>query len=88
MDDQDENAHILCAVVTIPFASRCSVRGPRRRPELPDQRPAFTIIGTFKESVDDMGESEITDNTILIPYSVGATHRHDNVKQIYFSLRR
>jgi putative ABC transport system permease protein len=48
----------------------------------------FTIIGTFKESVDDFGMSEITDNTILVPYSVARYFTGtDNVKQIYFSLR-
>jgi putative ABC transport system permease protein len=48
----------------------------------------FTIIGTFKESVDDFGNSELTDNTILVPYSVARYFTGtDNVKQIYFSLR-
>jgi len=38
--------------------------------------------------VDDFGESELTDNTILIPYSVGRYFTGTNdVKQIYFSLR-
>jgi putative ABC transport system permease protein len=89
MDEQDENAHILCAVVTIPFAQQMFGSADRAVGQsfqisgLP-----FTIIGTFKESVDDMGESEITDNTILIPYSVGRYFTGtDNVKQIYFSLR-
>ena len=30
----------------------------------------FTIIGTFKERVETFGQSEIVDNTMLIPYSV------------------
>ncbi len=89
MDDEDENAHIKCAVVTIPFAQQmfgsadAAVGQTFQISGIP-----FTIIGTFKESVDDFGQSEITDNTILIPYSVGRYFTGtDNVKQIYFSLR-
>ena len=38
--------------------------------------------------MDDFGQSEITDNTILLPYSVARyITGTDNVKQIYFSLR-
>ncbi len=48
----------------------------------------FTIIGVFKQSVDDFGNSEIQDQTILIPYSVARYFTGtDNVKQIYFSMR-
>jgi putative ABC transport system permease protein len=89
MDDEDENAHIKCAIVTIPFAQQmfgsadAAVGQSFQISGIP-----FTIIGTFKESVDDFGQSEITDNTILIPYSVGRYFTGtDNVKQIYFSLR-
>jgi putative ABC transport system permease protein len=89
MDDFDETSHIQCAVVTIPFAqemfgsSDSAVGQNFSISGIP-----FTIIGTFKESVDTFGESEITDNTILVPYSVGRYFTGtDNVKQIYFSLR-
>jgi putative ABC transport system permease protein len=89
MDDQDESAHIKCAVVTIPFATEmfgsadAAVGQSFQISGIP-----FTIIGTFKEAVDTFGESEITDNTILIPYSVARYFTGtDNVKQIYFSLR-
>ena len=89
MDDQDESAHIKCAVVTIPFAQEmfgsadAAVGQSFQISDIP-----FTIIGTFKEAVDTFGESEITDNTILIPYAVARYFTGtDNVKQIYFSLR-
>jgi putative ABC transport system permease protein len=89
MDDQDESAHIKCAVVTIPFAKQmfgsadAAVGQSFQISGIP-----FTIIGTFKETVDDLGMSEITDNTILLPYSVARyITGTDNVKQIYFSLR-
>jgi len=47
----------------------------------------FTIIGTFRESVDTFGKSEIQDDTILIPYSVARRLAGKNtVNQIYFSM--
>ena len=47
----------------------------------------FTIIGTFKESVETFGESEVTDNAIAIPYSVSRYFLDTNeVKLIYYSL--
>jgi putative ABC transport system permease protein len=89
MDDEDESAHIKCAIVTVPFAKQmfgsadAAVGQSFQISGIP-----FTIIGTFKETVDDMGFSEITDNTILVPYSVARYFTGtDNVKQIYFSLR-
>jgi putative ABC transport system permease protein len=48
----------------------------------------FTIVGTFRERVDTFGQSEIADQTILIPYSVARYFTGtDNVKQIFFSIR-
>ena len=48
----------------------------------------FTIIGVFKESMTDFGQSEIADQTILIPFSVARYFTGtENVKQIYFSMR-
>ncbi|HET7105057.1 MAG TPA: ABC transporter permease [Terracidiphilus sp.] len=89
LDEEDESAHIKCAVVTVPFATQMfgspfsaigqnfSISG------IP-----FTIVGTFKESVDTFGQTEIADQTVLIPYSVARYFTGtDNVKQIYFSIR-
>ena len=48
----------------------------------------FTIIGVFKESVNDFGMSEITDDTILVPYSVARYFTGtERVNQIYFSMQ-
>jgi putative ABC transport system permease protein len=48
----------------------------------------FTIIGVFKESVDDFGMSEITDDTILTPYSVARYFTgSERINQIYFSMQ-
>ena len=48
----------------------------------------FTIIGVFKESMDDFGQSEIADETVLIPYSVARYFTGtERVNQIYFSMQ-
>lgn len=46
----------------------------------------FTVIGTFEESVDTFGQSEVTDNSALVPYAV-ARYFTDSpeVDQLYFS---
>jgi putative ABC transport system permease protein len=47
----------------------------------------FVVIGTFRESIDTLGRSEIEDSTILIPYSVAqAMSGTTAVNQIYFSM--
>ena len=47
----------------------------------------FLIIGTFRESVDTLGRSEIADDTVLIPYSVARSMTGTAaVNQIYFSM--
>lgn len=89
LDDEDESEHIKCAVVTVPFAREMfgsaddAVGQNFQISGIP-----FTIVGTFKESVDTFGQSEITDNTILIPYSVARYFTGtDNIKTLYFSIR-
>ena len=88
-DNEDETAHLNCADVTVPFAKQMfgsSDAAIGRTFSI--QGIPFTIIGTFKESVDTFGQSEITDNTILIPYSVARYFTGtDNVKTLYFSIR-
>jgi putative ABC transport system permease protein len=89
LDDQDENAHIKCAVVTEPFARQMfgSADGAIDQSFQISGIP-FTIVGIFKESVDTFGQTEIADQTVLIPYSVARYFTGtDNVKQIYFSVR-
>lgn len=47
----------------------------------------FTVIGTFKERVDTFGRSEVTNNTVVIPYTVSLLFTNaDRVKQLYFSV--
>src|SRR5579864_9456079 len=88
-DEEDEAAHIKCAVVTVPFAVQMfgssdeAVGRDFQILGIP-----FRIIGTFKESAETFGQSEITDNTILIPYSVARYFTGtDRVKTLYFSIR-
>lgn len=46
----------------------------------------FVIIGTFRERIDTLGQSEIAGDTILITYSVGRYFTgNDAVKQLFFS---
>jgi putative ABC transport system permease protein len=89
IDDEDETGHFTCAMVTVPFARQmfgstdAAIGQTFQIMGIP-----FTIIGTFKESVDTFGQTEITDQTILIPYSVARYFTGtDNVKQLYFSVR-
>ena len=47
----------------------------------------FTVIGTFRERVNTLGQSEISDDTILIPYTVARYFTNsDEVKQLFFSV--
>lgn len=89
LDETDDSADIKCAVVTEPFARARfgSVDGAVGSTFEISGIP-FTIIGVFKESFDDMGMSEMADQTILIPYSVARYFTGtEDVKQIYFSMR-
>ncbi|MGA7243898.1 MAG: ABC transporter permease [Terracidiphilus sp.] len=88
-DEQDETAHMMCAVVTVPFA-RDMFGSPDAAlgKEFSIQGIPFTIVGIFKESVDTFGETEISDETILIPFSVARYFTGtDDVKQLYFTIR-
>ncbi|MBV9342831.1 MAG: ABC transporter permease [Acidobacteria bacterium] len=47
----------------------------------------FTVIGTFRERVNTFGQSEVTTNTFLIPYTVARYFTETpTVKLIYFSV--
>ena len=89
LDETDNDTHTKCAVVTEVFAkerygsSDAAVGQTFEITGIP-----FTIIGVFKESVDDFGQSEIVYQTILIPYSVARYFTGtERVNQIYFSMR-
>ncbi len=88
-DDIDDSEHTECAVVTEPFAKEMygsddeAVNQTFQILGIP-----FTIIGVFKESFTDYGQSEIQDQTVLVPYSVGRYFTGtERVNQIYFSMQ-
>ena len=89
LDETDDTAHIKCAVVTEEFArERYGSPDAALGKEFEISGIPFTIIGVFRLSTDDMGQSEIAEQTILIPYSVARYFTGtENVKQIYFSMR-
>ena len=87
-DDQDSTTHAKVAVVNEPFAKAlygndvAAVGNTFSLSGIP-----FVIIGVFKESVDTFGQSEIEDQTILIPYPVARYFTGtDTVKEIFFSM--
>jgi putative ABC transport system permease protein len=46
----------------------------------------FTIVGTFRERVNTFGQSEVTENSFVIPYSVSRYFTDTpTVRQLYFS---
>ena len=47
----------------------------------------FTVVGVFRERVDTFGQTEISEDTILIPYTVARYFTNtDEVKQLFFSV--
>src|ERR1017187_6508834 len=89
LDETDDTAHIKCAVVSELFAhQRFGSSDAAVGQNFEISGIPFTIIGVFRMSVDDFGQSEIADQTILIPFSVARYFTGtENVNQIYFSMR-
>jgi putative ABC transport system permease protein len=86
-DDQDSHSHNKVGVITQEMAKQFygspeeAVGKVVKLSGLP-----FTIIGTFKERVDTFGQTEVTNNTMVIPYAVSLYFQDTpSVKQIYFS---
>src|SRR6202453_1832115 len=88
-DDEDDSAHIKSAVLSEIFAKdRFGSDDAAVGQTFEISRIPFTIIGVFKEAVPDLGNSEIEDQTVLIPDSVARYFTgSENVQQIYFSMR-
>src|SRR5437879_4556252 len=87
-DEEDSHAHNKVGVITDKMAievygsPQAAVGKTIKLIGLP-----FTIIGTFKERVETFGQSEIVDNTMLIPYSVSRYFTETpNLKMAYFSM--
>jgi putative ABC transport system permease protein len=87
-DEEDDTSHAKVAVVTEPFARQKfgTVNAVNRSFEI--KGIPFTVVGTFKEAVDTLGQTEVADQTILIPYSVARYFTGTNdIKKIFFSIR-
>lgn len=88
-DQEDSNAHSKAALVTVSFALNQfgSVEAAVGQSFAISGVP-FTIIGVFREKGETYGQSEIEDDTILIPYTVARYFTGtDAVNQIYFSMK-
>ena len=87
-DDQDSAAHTKVAVIVAPFA--VALYGSPAQAighTITISGIPFVIIGVFKESVETFGQSEISEQTILIPYPVARYFQGtDNLKQIFFTM--
>jgi putative ABC transport system permease protein len=87
-DEEDSMARNKVAMVTPAFAQKAygSAAAAIGQNVKINGLP-FVIIGTFKERVETFGQSEISDDTILIPYTVGRYFtENDAVKQLFFSI--
>jgi len=87
-DERDEQSHTKVGLVTEKMAQEIYGSGEAavgkiiKLSGLP-----FTVIGTFRERVDTFGQSEVTINTFLIPYTVARYFTETpTVKLIYFSV--
>src|ERR1700729_939857 len=87
-DEQDSLTHSHAALVTQKFAAiQFGSPGEAIGKTLAISGVPFTIIGVFRERVETFGQSEIVDETVLIPYTVGRYFTGtDAVNQIYFSM--
>ena len=87
-DEEDAKSRAKVAVVTQQFAQRVfGGQGAAIGQDLKIYGLPFIIIGTFRERVETFGQSEIADDTIIIPYNVGRYFTGtDAVKQVFFSV--
>ncbi len=87
-DDQDASQHTKVADLNEPFAQALfgSASAAIGR-TVSVQGIPFTVVGVFKMRIDTFGQSEVSDNTILIPYPVARYFTGtDTVKEIFFSV--
>lgn len=87
-DDQDAMTHAKVAVLVAPLAiALYGSYGAAIDQTISIKGIPFTIIGVFKESIETFGMSEVSDQTILIPYAVARYFTGtDTVKQIFFTV--
>jgi putative ABC transport system permease protein len=86
-DAVDEQAHNKVGVIQQKLAEQLygSVDGAIGKVVKVKGLP-FTVIGAFRERVDTFGQSEVTNNSMVIPYSVSRYFTDSpSVRQLYFS---
>jgi putative ABC transport system permease protein len=87
-DDQDSTARNKVGLITLILAKQLygSAEAAVGRTIKISGLP-FVIIGVFKEGVETFGQTEVTDNTIVIPFMVSRFFTETGeVKQLYFSV--
>ncbi|MBV8476412.1 MAG: ABC transporter permease [Acidobacteria bacterium] len=87
-DEQDSQARNKVGIITVKIADdlygspHAAIGQVLKFSGLP-----FTIIGTFKESVETFGQTEVQSNTMVIPYTVSRLFTNTpTVKLMYFSV--
>ena len=87
-DDQDAATHAKVAVIVAPLAQKLYGSSSAAIDQtISVSGMPFTVIGVFKESMQTFGMSEISDQTILIPYAVARYFTGtDTVKEIFFTV--
>jgi putative ABC transport system permease protein len=87
-DRQDEVAHSKACVITLTMTQElygspeAAIGQTIKLSGLP-----FTVIGTFKERVDTLGQTEVADDTMVVPYSASRyLSDTENIKMLYFSV--
>ena len=86
-DSQDSQERAKVAVITEPLADRLyHSQDAAIGQTIKISGVPFTVIGTFRERVETFGQSEIKDDSIVIPYTVMRYFLDsDAVKTIFFS---
>ena len=86
-DEQDSLSHSRAALVTEKFAlTQYGSVNEAVGKTLAISSVPFVIVGVFHERFETFGQSEIVDETVLIPYTVARYFTgSDAVNQIYFS---
>lgn len=87
-DPQDQQLHAKVGLVTDKWAQEVYGSAEGAIGQIIKLRGLpFTVIGTFHERVNTFGQSEVTTNTFLIPYTVARYFvASPVVKNIYFSV--
>lgn len=87
-DDQDATTHAKVAVMVEPFARALYGSADAAIDKsITIHGIPFVIIGVFKESFNTFGQSEISNQTMLIPYPVARYFTGtDTLKEIFFTM--